>query len=74
MAEQDIPDRATGYETADGAGLTFLPSRFGAGNLLSTAEDIARWAIGLSSGSVLTNYERGDLGVLLDVLLADYLP
>ncbi len=23
---------------------------------------------------VLTNYERGDLGVLLDVLLADYLP
>lgn len=54
LPEAPVEDRATGYETPDGAPLSFLPVRYGAGNQLSTAEDIARWSIGLSDETIVS--------------------
>jgi len=51
--DKPVDDRATGHETDSGPGNKFLPVRFGAGHILSTAGDVARWDIGLSAGSVL---------------------
>lgn len=51
--DSPVEDRAAGHETESGGSATFLPVRFGAGHILSTAGDIARWDIGLSAGTVL---------------------
>lgn len=56
---REIDDRATGHESETGPGASFLPARFGAGNILSTAEDVARWEIALTRGAVLSVEAQG---------------
>ena len=47
------PERASAYERPEGPPARLFPARYGAGNLVATAQDMAAYDIALASGSLL---------------------
>ena len=60
VPENEPGEMATGYEGGTGAlsPIGFLPARFGAGSLVSTAEDMAKWVEATVTDSLLTESTR----------------